>query len=174
MTVKIPLRKDVETFLEKGTILEGSLKNRTHYFPLRVAYKDTDAGGVVYHGNYITWAERARVALWFLLQSADHSDYKKETKEARRVMEEDGVWVVRSVKADYLAPARIYDEIMVETQITKVGNTSMTFTHTVKRKNETLAKVEIVLVWLTRATFRPTRIPEYWREHHKFIQTNGD
>ena len=110
------------------------------------------------------------MALWFLLQGADHSDYKKETKEAQRVMEEEGVWVARAVKADYLSPAKLYDVLMVETQITKVGNTSMTFIHTVKRKNDVLAKVEIVLVWLTRATFRPTRIPEYWREHLGFIQ----
>ena len=30
------------------------------HFPIRVYYEDTDAGGVVYHANYICFFERAR------------------------------------------------------------------------------------------------------------------
>ena len=33
-----------------------------HVFPLRVYYEDTDAGGIVYHSNYLKYAERPRPA----------------------------------------------------------------------------------------------------------------
>jgi len=31
-----------------------------HRYSIRVYYEDTDAGGVVYHANYLRYAERAR------------------------------------------------------------------------------------------------------------------
>jgi len=31
-----------------------------HRYAIRVYYEDTDAGGVVYHANYLRYAERAR------------------------------------------------------------------------------------------------------------------
>ena len=31
-----------------------------HAYTLRVYYEDTDAGGIVYHANYLRYAERAR------------------------------------------------------------------------------------------------------------------
>ena len=41
----------------------GQVRDGTHVFPLRVYYEDTDAGGVVYHANYLKFAERARTDL---------------------------------------------------------------------------------------------------------------
>ena len=35
----------------------------THRYSFRVYYEDTDAGGVVYHANYLRYAERARTEL---------------------------------------------------------------------------------------------------------------
>ncbi len=34
--------------------------SETHIFPIRVYYEDTDAIGIVYHANYVNFAERAR------------------------------------------------------------------------------------------------------------------
>jgi acyl-CoA thioester hydrolase len=43
---------------------EGRLQDHAeHVFPVRVYYEDTDAGGVVYHSNYLRFAERARTEL---------------------------------------------------------------------------------------------------------------
>ena len=33
-----------------------------HVFPVRVYYEDTDAGGVVYHSNYLRFASQRRTA----------------------------------------------------------------------------------------------------------------
>ena len=38
----------------------GVLNGRTHVLPVRVYYEDTDAGGIVYHANYLRFAERGR------------------------------------------------------------------------------------------------------------------
>ena len=35
--------------------------SKIHKFPFAIAYADTDAGGIVYHGRYIEIAERARM-----------------------------------------------------------------------------------------------------------------
>ena len=41
----------------------GQVRDGAHIFPVRVYYEDTDAGGVVYHANYLKFAERARTDL---------------------------------------------------------------------------------------------------------------
>jgi len=45
----------------------GMIDGRIHRYALRVFYEDTDAGGVVYHANYLRWFERARTDLLLLL-----------------------------------------------------------------------------------------------------------
>ena len=36
---------------------------KTFKYPFSIAYSDTDAGGIVYHGRYIEIAERARMEI---------------------------------------------------------------------------------------------------------------
>lgn len=148
--------------------LNGRFSNAKHLFPFRVAYDDTDAGGVMYHGNYISWAERSRVGLWHLFQEgteAVNGQFKQD-------LENDGLFVARKVTANYLSPAKLYDEVLIETQMTKWGNSSITFTHTFKRGDEALATVDIVLVYINKSTFRPVRVPNYWKTHFDKIQTS--
>ena len=45
----------------------GALRAGTHVFPVRVYYEDTDAAGIVYHANYLRFAERARSEMMRLL-----------------------------------------------------------------------------------------------------------
>lgn len=47
--------------------LLGWLDGNKHIYPLIVYYEDTDAGGIVYHANYLAFAERARSAMLNLL-----------------------------------------------------------------------------------------------------------
>ena len=68
-------------------------------FPVRVYYEDTDAGGVVYHANYLRYAERARTE--FLRAGGVE---QREMREA-----EDFAFVVRRCTVDYRAPAVLDD-----------------------------------------------------------------
>lgn len=40
--------------------LDGWIEEGTHNYLLRVQYEDTDLGGIIYHANYLKFAERAR------------------------------------------------------------------------------------------------------------------
>lgn len=69
---------------------------------VRVRYKETDMMGVVYHGNYFTWFEVARVEM---LQKVGLSYVK---------LEEDGFKLpVLECHAEFISPARFYDELTI-------------------------------------------------------------
>ncbi|MCR4917767.1 MAG: acyl-CoA thioesterase [Alphaproteobacteria bacterium] len=82
---------------------------KTYKFKFSIAYSDTDAGGIVYHGRYIEIAERARMAMM----------------RGIPMPQEDIGFVVRKLDIRYIAPLKLADEIVVETHITKVGAVSM-------------------------------------------------
>src|SRR5713101_5932994 len=86
-----------------------------HRFGLRVYYEDTDAGGVVYYANYLKFAERARTEM------LRHIGFEQEA--LRRAT--GRVFAVRRCSADYLAPARLDDELIVETRLTALGGASL-------------------------------------------------
>ena len=83
---------------------------KTYRFPFSVAYSDTDAGGIVYHGRYIEIAERARMEM--LRGIVDFNG-------------NDGGFVVSSLEIKYMSPLKLADDLVVETEITKVGAVSM-------------------------------------------------
>ena len=45
---------------EQDMPASGYMKDGNHYLPIRVYYEDTDAGGFVYHANYLKYMERGR------------------------------------------------------------------------------------------------------------------
>ena len=48
---------------ESYNLINGEIINDTHYYITRIFYEDTDAGGIVYHANYLKYFERARTSL---------------------------------------------------------------------------------------------------------------
>jgi len=90
---------------------EGASRRTHHTFPLRVYYEDTDAAGMVYHANYLKFAERGRSEMLRGL-GFPHS----------RLCEESGVgFAVRRCSVEYRAPARLEDALTVDTRLTDVG-----------------------------------------------------
>lgn len=80
-----------------------------HKFPFSVAYADTDAGGIVYHGRYIEIAERARMK-WLGGVAAAPGDVG---------------FVIRELNIKYMRPLKLGDDFVVETQLTHVGAASL-------------------------------------------------
>jgi tol-pal system-associated acyl-CoA thioesterase len=74
--------------------LSATIRARAHRYILRVYYEDTDAGGVVYHANYLRFAERARTEALRDL-GVPHAEMTAEFGL---------MFMVRRVKLDYLAP----------------------------------------------------------------------
>jgi acyl-CoA thioester hydrolase len=129
-------------------------KHKVFSWPVRVYYQDTDAGGVVYHSNYVNFMERARTE-W--LRTFGYSN--------AGMMKELGVmFVVRSIKLDYLKPALLDDLIEVTAQIKEIGRSRVTLLQTVTRDEVVLTEGEVHLVCVDVQTFKPVSVPEILRK----------
>jgi acyl-CoA thioester hydrolase len=126
----------------------------SHFFSARVYYQDTDAGGIVYHANYLAFAERARTEALRALGIA-HAG----------MVERHGVMlVVRRVNLDYQRPARLDDIIEIETRIGQVGGASVKLRQIFRRDSDSLAVLEVGLGCVRMADGRPARLPSAWRD----------
>jgi len=125
---------------------------RTHIFPVRVYYEDTDAAGIVYHANYLRFAERARTEL-----------LRDLNIRQRELAIQDGLqFVVRSCDIQYLAAARLDDELTIESQITLVRGASVKAKQVIKSEGRHLVRMELLIVCVN-LTGSPARLPHYVR-----------
>ncbi len=114
-----------------------------HKFHFSVAYADTDAGGIMYHGRYIEVAERARMA-WI-------------GKIARPVNGDVGL-VVRNLSIRYLKPLFLTDEFIVETVVTGFGAASVSVEQKFVKNDEICAILTGTAAYLN-GKGRPVRMP---------------
>lgn len=124
-------------------------------FPVRVYYEDTDAGGVVYHANYLRYAERARTE--FLRAGGVE---QREMREA-----EDFAFVVRRCTIDYRAPAVLDDALEVVTRITGLRAAALEAVQEVVRQGESepLVVLDLVIAGVN-GRGRPVRLPKRIRD----------
>lgn len=119
-----------------------------HEFALRVYYEDTDLAGIVYYANYFRFIERARTE-WVREQGIDQT-HLKET--------EGLVFAVRRVEADYLAPARFDDDLIVRTTVEQMTGARIVLNQDVMRGSDVLFSSQVTLVALTLEG-QATRLP---------------
>jgi acyl-CoA thioester hydrolase len=130
-----------------------AIRDGTHRYGLRIYFEDTDAGGLVYHANYLHFAERARTEA-LRAMGLPHSEM---------MLKHGIIFAVRRVALDYQRPARLDDWLTVETTALSVGGASVRLCQTIKRMEETLAVVDLTLVSLRLQTGRAERMPAPWR-----------
>jgi len=128
----------------------GKLRDGAHIFPIRVYYEDTDAGGVVYHANYLKFAERARTDLLRFLG----------VEQSRLAADDAVVFAVRRCIVDFFKPARLDDDLEVRSRITGLKGASLETEQSVCRGPEELVRlsVQVACVKQTGAG-GPVRIP---------------
>ncbi len=126
-------------------------------WPVRVYYEDTDAGGIVFYANYLRFFERARTEYLRSLGAA-----QQELKEQTGLM-----FVVKLCQLDYLAPARLDDELQLRMQISQLGRASMTFAQTAWRGQQLLVSAEVKVVCVQSQTMKPQAIPDFIRQQLK-------
>ena len=117
-------------------------------FPFSIAYSDTDAGGIVYHGRYIEIAERARM----------------EMMRGIGVPDGDKGFVVRELSIKYMHPLQLADDISVETEIINVGGASMDLQQKFVHDGVICAIMSITVVYIG-ADMRAKRIPDTILSH---------
>ncbi len=125
-------------------------------FPVRVYYEDTDAGGVVYHANYLRFMERARTE-WL----RELGFTQRELREQLKLM-----FVVRSAHIDYRRPALFDDELRVDSRIHAVGRAALHFTQDIRRPADggLICEAKIGIVCVAADNFRPIAIPDAIRD----------
>lgn len=126
----------------------------THEFPLRIYYEDTDAGGIVYHANYLKFAERARTEM-----IRDMGITNGELRDNHNVL-----IVVRHIDIDYSASAVLEDGLIVQTSVPEVGRTSFTMKQIVMRDGLACATLIVKLVCINTDSGRPVRLPQILKD----------
>jgi acyl-CoA thioester hydrolase len=117
---------------------------------VRVYYEDTDAGGIVFYANYLKFFERARTE-W--LRAAGIA--QQELLDA-----EGAAFVVRNASIDYVAPARLDDEIKLTTTIQKLGRASVHFFQQAWRGEQLLTSANVKVGCVDAKTMRPRSLPD--------------
>ncbi len=102
---------------------------------IRIYYEDTDAGGIVYHTNYIKYCERARSEAFF--------------QAGLNFTKEGGYFVVSALEAKFLASAVLGDEVFVRTKLIELKKASLVLEQEIYKFGEkVLFKATITLAFM--------------------------
>ena len=116
---------------------------------MRVCYEDTDAGGVVYHSNYLNFMERARTE-WLRALGFEQTDLRDELQV---------LIVIHSMQIAFKKPAKFNDLLMIKSHLTALGSSSWHCTQHILRGDEVLIEAQVKAAFVNTHTFKPTRIP---------------
>lgn len=117
--------------------------------PVRVYWEDTDAGGVVYHAQYLAFLERARTE-WLRAHG-----YGQELLRAQH----DLVFAVRAMSIDFRLPARLDDALQVGVALVECRRASLVLAQTIERDGVRLLDAEVRVAALGAGDFKPRPIP---------------
>ncbi|MGD9591792.1 MAG: YbgC/FadM family acyl-CoA thioesterase [Candidatus Berkiella sp.] len=124
----------------------------THYYPVQIFYEDTDAAGIVYHANYIKYLERARTTL-----------LQQKGLSLPALIDTFGIqFVVRAVNITFEKPAKLQQNIIVATNMSKHGKASLVFKQDIyfdpMDMDTMICSGEVVVVCVNQQ-FKPCAIP---------------
>lgn len=133
----------------------GRIADGIHLLPVRVYYEDTDFSGVVYHVNYLRFAERGRSDF---LRLAGISHTALLAGPARLA------FAVHRMEIAFLKPARIDDLLEVHTRYLKAGGARLQVAQAIFRVGDEGMREEIwraaVHVACVDGAGRPQRLPD--------------
>ena len=143
---------------------DGVIDGSRHLYAVRVYYEDTDLSGITYHANYLRWFERARSDLLRRL----------EIDQRAAIESGGGAYAVSELSLKYLRPAKLDDDVLVETVCTDLRAASCRMAQKAFRGDELLAEAHL-RVGFVSPSGRPIRQPEEWREAFaRFTSPAGD
>ncbi|NJO18273.1 MAG: tol-pal system-associated acyl-CoA thioesterase [Thioploca sp.] len=117
--------------------------------PIRIYYEDTDAGGIVYHANYLKYMERARME-WLRKLGFELTDLMQQYNL---------VLVVRKIAIDYFKPALFNEALDVTVKLNKLGKASMTLQQQVVRQSDILCMAQVRIAAINVVNMRPQPYP---------------
>lgn len=121
--------------------------------PLKVRFHECDPQGVVFNAHYLAYADMASFECLNVLFGS--------LAELHRM----GVdMVVAESNVRYLAACRFDDELMVDSYVDRIGNTSLVLRFDIRRADQPVAEVVNRYVWVDSQSLRPARPPEAVRD----------
>ena len=120
---------------------------------IKIYYKHTDLGGIVYHSNYIDFCEMARSEIFF--------------KAGRSPVIGGCHFAVKSLNCKFLASASLGDELEVKTKVTKIKSASVELHHDIYLQDKVIFTMDVTLVFLCKGM----KITKIDKETREFFQT---
>jgi acyl-CoA thioester hydrolase len=137
--------------------------NSVFKWPQRVYYQHTDAGGMVFHANYLAFMENARTEM---LQAAD--------VDLGKLLRDDGVcFVVHSANIRFIKPGLLNDMLTTTARVEKVGRVRMVFEQQVRRGEELLVEATITIACVDAKTYKLIPVPAAIREKFTDARTQA-
>ncbi len=118
--------------------------------PVRIYWEDTDAGGVVYHAQYLAFLERARTE-WLRTLGKGQELLRRDY---------DLVFAVRAMRIDFRSPARLDDALDVSVALRQCRRASMVVAQEIRRDGKLLLDAEVRIAALGAGDFRPRAITQ--------------
>lgn len=140
--------------------MSGSDAKRPFEWPVRVYWEDTDAQGVVFYANYFRFLERARTE-WLRSLGVDQVALRRDERR---------VFVVTSLHADFLAPARFNDEIVVTAGLSARSRASFDMEQSIyldSLEGKLLLRANVRAAYLNADSMRPVRVPASFFEGNR-------
>lgn len=135
--------------------------------PIRIYWEDTDAGGVVYHAQYLAFLERAR------------SEWMRALGEGQDAMRREHglVFAVRAMQVDFRLPARLDDALVATVALRECRRASLVFAQEIRRDGgpldgELLLDATVRIAALDAASFKPRAIPPALHDQLKALEAS--
>lgn len=167
MAISLPLHglSMVQSNPRKLNFPGGVIDGASHFYAVRVYYEDTDLSGITYHANYLRWFERARSDLLRLL----------DIDQRAAIEDAGGAYAVSEMNLRYLSPARLDDDVVIETRCTQLGAASCRMHQIARRPDDaggqTLCEATLRVGFIS-LDGRPRRQPAPWRAAFRTFMDN--
>jgi acyl-CoA thioester hydrolase len=131
----------------------SELKQQPFVWQIRVYYEDTDAGGVVYHSNYLNFFERARTE--FLRARGIH---QQDLRDKHKL-----IWVVLDMQIRFRNAAKLDDQLQVTAEPTWIKGVRVGFHQRMTRVADgvEVATAEMSVAMLHADSLKPARMPAW-------------
>ena len=129
-------------------------------WPTRVYWEDTDAGGVVYHAQYLAFLERARTE-WLRAHGKGQQTLR---------VDHDLVFAVRAMRIEFLQPARLDDALTVSVALRQCRRASLVLAQSIWRDGTLLLDADVRVAALNASDFRPRAVPMPLYEELKALE----
>lgn len=130
------------------------IKNNVFQITFRVYYEDTDAGGVVYHSNYLNFMERAR-SEWLR-----NLGYEQDVL----IEQEQLLFAVKQLDINYIQPARFNDLLLINSTVDSLSGTRINFKQQIMKQEQLLCEANVTVVSLDSVSLKPKRITQKIKE----------